>query len=174
MGTNEHFLNNLPGPCCVYCGGRDRLATREHNQGMIVCDSCDARRLCMTCETVFKAFEDPHSTRESPRCYSCVDRLKELTAAAERVTMQNKATYDAAAVALWDIASIRKMAADLLALADRLEAGEHCASTSNRNFEGRQGAGGRTHLVSPAMAAAAAVYGHFVDVRELLEQGEVA
>lgn len=51
--------------------------------------------------------------------------------------------------------------------ADRLEAGEHCASTSNRNFEGRQGAGGRTHLVSPAMAAAAAVTGHFVDVRTL-------
>jgi 3-isopropylmalate/(R)-2-methylmalate dehydratase large subunit len=52
--------------------------------------------------------------------------------------------------------------------ADRLEPGEHCASTSNRNFEGRQGAGGRTHLVSPAMAAAAAVTGHFVDVRELV------
>ncbi|MHC2996713.1 3-isopropylmalate dehydratase large subunit [Tepidiphilus sp. HLB4] len=52
--------------------------------------------------------------------------------------------------------------------ADRLEAGERCASTSNRNFEGRQGAGGRTHLVSPAMAAAAAIAGHFVDVRELL------
>jgi 3-isopropylmalate/(R)-2-methylmalate dehydratase large subunit len=51
--------------------------------------------------------------------------------------------------------------------ADRLEPGERCASTSNRNFEGRQGYGGRTHLVSPAMAAAAAVYGHFVDVREL-------
>jgi 3-isopropylmalate/(R)-2-methylmalate dehydratase large subunit len=51
--------------------------------------------------------------------------------------------------------------------ADRLEAGERCASTSNRNFEGRQGQGGRTHLVSPAMAAAAAIYGHFVDVREL-------
>ncbi len=51
--------------------------------------------------------------------------------------------------------------------ADRLEAGERCASTSNRNFEGRQGAGGRTHLVSPAMAAAAAVHGHFVDVRAL-------
>ena len=51
--------------------------------------------------------------------------------------------------------------------ADRLEAGERCASTSNRNFEGRQGAGGRTHLVSPAMAAAAAVAGHFIDVREL-------
>ncbi|MCK0511067.1 3-isopropylmalate dehydratase large subunit [Aromatoleum buckelii] len=51
--------------------------------------------------------------------------------------------------------------------ADRLEPGEHCASTSNRNFEGRQGAGGRTHLVSPAMAAAAAVTGHFIDVREL-------
>ncbi|WP_332672366.1 3-isopropylmalate dehydratase large subunit [Aromatoleum sp.] len=50
--------------------------------------------------------------------------------------------------------------------ADRLEPGEHCASTSNRNFEGRQGAGGRTHLVSPAMAAAAAVAGHFVDVRQ--------
>jgi len=52
--------------------------------------------------------------------------------------------------------------------ADRLGSGEHCASTSNRNFEGRQGAGGRTHLVSPAMAAAAAVAGHFVDVREML------
>jgi len=49
--------------------------------------------------------------------------------------------------------------------ADKLEAGERCASTSNRNFEGRQGAGGRTHLVSPAMAAAAAIKGHFVDVR---------
>ena len=49
--------------------------------------------------------------------------------------------------------------------ADRLEAGERCASTSNRNFEGRQGAGGRTHLVSPAMAAAAAIAGHFVDIR---------
>jgi 3-isopropylmalate/(R)-2-methylmalate dehydratase large subunit len=51
--------------------------------------------------------------------------------------------------------------------ADRLEPGERCASTSNRNFEGRQGQGGRTHLVSPAMAAAAAIKGHFVDVREL-------
>ena len=51
--------------------------------------------------------------------------------------------------------------------ADRLEPGERCASTSNRNFEGRQGAGGRTHLVSPAMAAAAGVAGHFVDVRGL-------
>ncbi|MBK1653445.1 3-isopropylmalate dehydratase large subunit [Allochromatium vinosum] len=51
--------------------------------------------------------------------------------------------------------------------ADRLEPGERCASTSNRNFEGRQGQGGRTHLVSPAMAAAAAVTGHFVDVRTL-------
>jgi 3-isopropylmalate/(R)-2-methylmalate dehydratase large subunit len=50
---------------------------------------------------------------------------------------------------------------------DRLEPGERCASTSNRNFEGRQGQGGRTHLVSPAMAAAAAVAGHFVDIREL-------
>ena len=50
--------------------------------------------------------------------------------------------------------------------ADRLEPGERCASTSNRNFEGRQGAGGRTHLVSPAMAAAAAIAGHFVDVRQ--------
>ncbi|TSE25737.1 3-isopropylmalate dehydratase large subunit [Tepidimonas sediminis] len=48
--------------------------------------------------------------------------------------------------------------------ADRLEPGERCASTSNRNFEGRQGAGGRTHLVSPAMAAAA-IHGHFVDIR---------
>ncbi|MBI1906642.1 MAG: 3-isopropylmalate dehydratase large subunit [Rhodocyclales bacterium] len=51
--------------------------------------------------------------------------------------------------------------------ADRLEPGDHCASTSNRNFEGRQGAGGRTHLVSPAMAAAAAVTGRFGDWREL-------
>jgi len=51
--------------------------------------------------------------------------------------------------------------------ADRLEPGERCASTSNRNFEGRQGKGGRTHLVSPAMAAAAAVAGHFVDVRNM-------
>ena len=51
--------------------------------------------------------------------------------------------------------------------ADRLEPGERCASTSNRNFEGRQGAGGRTHLVSPAMAAAAGVFGHLVDVRRL-------
>ena len=51
--------------------------------------------------------------------------------------------------------------------ADRLEDGERCASTSNRNFEGRQGKGGRTHLVSPAMAAAAAVHGHFVDIREI-------
>lgn len=49
--------------------------------------------------------------------------------------------------------------------ADKLQPGEHCASTSNRNFEGRQGNGGRTHLVSPAMAAAAALAGHFVDVR---------
>ena len=51
--------------------------------------------------------------------------------------------------------------------ADRLQPGERCASTSNRNFEGRQGQGGRTHLVSPAMAAAAAIHGHFVDVREM-------
>ena len=52
--------------------------------------------------------------------------------------------------------------------ADKLQPGEHCASTSNRNFEGRQGNGGRTHLVSPAMAAAAAIAGHFVDVRSFL------
>lgn len=52
--------------------------------------------------------------------------------------------------------------------ADKLGAGEHCASTSNRNFEGRQGYGGRTHLVSPEMAAAAAIAGHFVDVREMV------
>ena len=52
--------------------------------------------------------------------------------------------------------------------ADRLEPQERCASTSNRNFEGRQGAGGRTHLVSPAMAAAAAIHGHFVDVRKFV------
>ncbi|HHJ81339.1 MAG TPA: 3-isopropylmalate dehydratase large subunit, partial [Candidatus Tenderia electrophaga] len=51
--------------------------------------------------------------------------------------------------------------------ADRLAPGERCASTSNRNFEGRQGQGGRTHLVGPAMAAAAAIAGHFTDVREL-------
>ena len=49
---------------------------------------------------------------------------------------------------------------------DKLAPGERCAATSNRNFEGRQGKGGRTHLVSPAMAAAAAVTGHFVDIRE--------
>ncbi len=49
---------------------------------------------------------------------------------------------------------------------DKLSPGERCASTSNRNFEGRQGKGGRTHLVSPAMAAAAAVSGHFVDIRQ--------
>ena len=49
---------------------------------------------------------------------------------------------------------------------DKLMPGERCASTSNRNFEGRQGRGGRTHLVSPAMAAAAALSGHFVDIRE--------
>ncbi|MBV1786544.1 3-isopropylmalate dehydratase large subunit [Marinobacterium sp. D7] len=53
---------------------------------------------------------------------------------------------------------------------DKLGPGEHCASTSNRNFEGRQGFGGRTHLVSPAMAAAAAIAGHFVDVREMMNQ----
>ena len=53
--------------------------------------------------------------------------------------------------------------------ADKLEPGEHCASTSNRNFEGRQGFGGRSHLVSPAMAAAAAIAGRFVDVREMNE-----
>ena len=50
--------------------------------------------------------------------------------------------------------------------ADRLQPGERCASTSNRNFEGRQGTGGRTHLVSPEMAAAAGIAGHFVDVRQ--------
>jgi len=50
---------------------------------------------------------------------------------------------------------------------DVLSPGERCASTSNRNFEGRQGTGGRTHLVSPVMAAAAAINGHFVDVRKL-------
>ena len=54
--------------------------------------------------------------------------------------------------------------------ADKLEPGEHCASTSNRNFEGRQGFGGRSHLVSPAMAAAAAISGRFIDVREMGEQ----
>jgi 3-isopropylmalate/(R)-2-methylmalate dehydratase large subunit len=54
--------------------------------------------------------------------------------------------------------------------ADKLPSGKHCASTSNRNFEGRQGAGGRTHLVSPQMAAAAAVAGHFVDVRDMMKE----
>ena len=54
-----------------------------------------------------------------------------------------------------------------LAEADKLKPGERCASTSNRNFEGRQGAGGRTHLVSPVMAVAAAVTGHLTDVRKL-------
>jgi 3-isopropylmalate/(R)-2-methylmalate dehydratase large subunit len=57
---------------------------------------------------------------------------------------------------------------------DVLGPGERCASTSNRNFEGRQGRGGRTHLVSPQMAAAAALAGHFVDVRELAPAGAVA
>jgi 3-isopropylmalate/(R)-2-methylmalate dehydratase large subunit len=52
--------------------------------------------------------------------------------------------------------------------ADRLESQERCASTSNRNFEGRQGQGGRTHLVSPQMAAAAAINGKFVDVRKMI------
>lgn len=56
--------------------------------------------------------------------------------------------------------------------ADKLGQGEHCASTSNRNFEGRQGFGGRTHLVSPAMAAAAAVAGHFVDVRSMMNEAQ--
>lgn len=53
---------------------------------------------------------------------------------------------------------------------DIIPSGERCASTSNRNFEGRQGAGARTHLVSPAMAAAAAIEGHFVDVRKYVKQ----
>jgi 3-isopropylmalate/(R)-2-methylmalate dehydratase large subunit len=53
---------------------------------------------------------------------------------------------------------------------DMLKPGERCASTSNRNFKGRQGRDGRTHLVSPAMAAAAAIEGHFVDVRSLASQ----
>jgi 3-isopropylmalate/(R)-2-methylmalate dehydratase large subunit len=57
---------------------------------------------------------------------------------------------------------------------DKLTPGQRSASTSNRNFEGRQGPGGRTHLVSPAMAAAAAVSGHFVDVRKLLGQTQGA
>jgi 3-isopropylmalate/(R)-2-methylmalate dehydratase large subunit len=57
---------------------------------------------------------------------------------------------------------------------DILQPGERCASTSNRNFEGRQGRGGRTHLVSPVMAAAAAIEGHFVDVRLLTAAGAPA
>jgi 3-isopropylmalate/(R)-2-methylmalate dehydratase large subunit len=52
--------------------------------------------------------------------------------------------------------------------ADKLQPGERCASTSNRNFEGRQGRGGRTHLMSPVMAAAAAISGHFADVRDFM------
>ena len=52
--------------------------------------------------------------------------------------------------------------------ADKLKPGERCASTSNRNFEGRQGKGGRTHLVSPIMAAAAAISGHLIDVRQFI------
>ena len=51
--------------------------------------------------------------------------------------------------------------------ADKLQFGERCAATSNRNFEGRQGRGGRTHLMSPAMAAAAGIYGHLIDVRKI-------
>jgi 3-isopropylmalate/(R)-2-methylmalate dehydratase large subunit len=54
---------------------------------------------------------------------------------------------------------------------DILQPGQRCASTSNRNFEGRQGRGGRTHLVSPAMAAAAAIAGHFVDIRDWKMEG---
>ncbi len=57
---------------------------------------------------------------------------------------------------------------------DQVPEGEHCASTSNRNFEGRQGKGARTHLVSPAMAAAAALYGHFVDIREERYDGAIS
>ena len=57
---------------------------------------------------------------------------------------------------------------------DVLQAGQRCASTSNRNFEGRQGRGGRTNLVSPAMAAAAAIAGHFVDIRDWKFRGSVA
>jgi len=57
---------------------------------------------------------------------------------------------------------------------DILQPGERSASTSNRNFEGRQGRGGRTHLVSPEMAAAAAIAGHFVDIREWYQQGKIA
>lgn len=53
--------------------------------------------------------------------------------------------------------------------ADKLNPGDRCASTSNRNFEGRQGKGSRTHLMSPAMAAAAAMAGHFVDIRDYLK-----
>jgi 3-isopropylmalate/(R)-2-methylmalate dehydratase large subunit len=56
--------------------------------------------------------------------------------------------------------------------ADKLEPGERSASTSNRNFEGRQGRGGRTHLVGPAMAAAAAISGHLADVRQFSAEGE--
>ena len=55
---------------------------------------------------------------------------------------------------------------------DRLQAGERAASTSNRNFEGRQGRDSRTHLVSPAMAAAAAIAGHFVDIRQVAKVRE--
>lgn len=57
---------------------------------------------------------------------------------------------------------------------DQVPEGDHCASTSNRNFEGRQGKGARTHLVSPAMAAAAALYGHFVDIRKESYDGAIS
>jgi MFS family permease len=93
-----------------------------------------------------------------------------LASAAATIAFGALAQGMTSAMILWGLAGIGFAGAympGLRALTDRLEPGERCASTSNRNFEGRQGAGGRTHLVSPAMAAAAAVEGHFVDVRRL-------
>ncbi|SMF64295.1 3-isopropylmalate/(R)-2-methylmalate dehydratase large subunit [Alteromonadaceae bacterium Bs31] len=120
---------------------------------------------------------------------SCTNsRIEDIRAAAQIVKGRKKAANVKEAIVVPGSGAVKKqaeeeglhkifIAADLewrepgcsmcLAMnADKLGDGEHCASTSNRNFEGRQGYGGRTHLVSPAMAAAAAIAGHFVDVRE--------
>ena len=70
-------------------------------------------------------------------------------------------------IALRSISSTANADQQLAMNGDQLQPGQRCASTSNRNFEGRQGKGGRTHLVSPAMAAATAAAGHFVDIRYL-------
>lgn len=119
---------------------------------------------------------------------SCTNsRIEDLRAAAEVVKGRTVASTVKQALVVPGSGAVKKQAEDegldkiflaagmewrepgcsmcLAMNADKLGAGEHCASTSNRNFEGRQGFGGRTHLVSPAMAAAAAISGHFVDVR---------